>query len=81
MSNAVVAKMKCNSIDTQQFSLTQKQHKVQLGAVYGREGENAAFTKYTPAGALWMNIEDGAPALEFFEPGANYYVTFTKAPA
>lgn len=78
--NAVVAKMSCSNVETKRFSGTYQQHRVQLGAVCGKEGENAAFTKYTPAGECWMNIEDGAPALEFFKPGKKYYVTFTEAP-
>lgn len=79
MSNKVVAKMRCNEVTTSRFSETSKQHKVQMGAVYGYEGENAAFTKATPSGALWMNIDDSAPALDFFKPGKSYYVTFTEA--
>lgn len=79
MSQAVVAKMKCNEVNSTRapYSLT---HKVKLGAVCGSEGENAAFTKYTPSGECWMNIDATAPALEFFEPGQDYYVTFTKVP-
>jgi hypothetical protein len=80
MLDAVVAKMRCNSVHTSKFSETYKQHKVELGAVCGNEGENESFTKATPAGALWMNIEEGRPALDFFKPGKSYYVTFTEAP-
>lgn len=77
--DAVVAKMQVSALSTIEY-----QHgsirKVELGAVCGKEGENAAFTKYTPAGACWMNIEGEAPAAQFFKPGKKYYVTFTEAP-
>lgn len=77
--NAVVAKMQCNAVETQHFSHS-KQHKVKLGAIYGKEGENKDFADATPSGECWMQISDGRPALDFFKPGKNYYVTFTEAP-
>lgn len=81
MSNtAVVAKMQCNAVETARFSETYQQHKVKLGAICGKDGENAAFSKYTPSGECWMNIEDGCMAAQFFKPGKRYYVTFTEAP-
>lgn len=78
--NAVVAKMSCNNVETKRFSETYKQHRVQLGAVCGKDGENAAFTDATPSGECWMSIADGRPAFDFFKPGKKYYVTFTEAP-
>lgn len=80
MSKAVVAKMQCRSVESARFSQTYLQHKVQLGAVYGTEGENKDFADATPSGECWMQINDGRPALAFFEPGKKYYVTFTEAP-
>lgn len=77
---SVVAKMKANSVETKVYGPTFKQHKVELGAVCSMTGENKAFTDATPSGACWMNISDGMPALDFFKPGKNYYVTFTEAP-
>lgn len=50
------------------------------GAVCGNNGENAAFTKATPSGECWMNIDPDAPASQWFKPGKKYYVTFTGAP-
>lgn len=79
MTEAVVAKMQCNSVETTQYSETYTQHKVRLGAVCGKEGENAAFTKFTPAGECWMSIEKGCAAASFFKPGKKYYVHFTEA--
>lgn len=78
--NAVVAKMQCSAVETSVHQYG-KQHKVQLGAIYGKEGENKDFADATPSGACWMQISDGRPALDFFKPGKHYYVTFTEAPA
>lgn len=79
--NAVVAKMQCMSVETQRFSESSPpQHKVNLGAIYGQEGENKDFADATPSGQCWMQISEGRPALAFFKPGKRYYVTFTEAP-
>lgn len=79
--NAVVAKMMCQTVETTRFSeAAPPQHKVNLGAIYGNEGENKDFADATPSGACWMQISDGRPALAFFKPGKRYYVTFTEAP-
>jgi hypothetical protein len=78
--NAVVAKMQCRVIETQNYGGAKPQHKVALGAVYGKGGENKDFADATPSGECWMNISDGRPALGFFKPGKQYYVTFTEAP-
>jgi len=80
MSQAVVAKMNCNAVETTRYSETYQCHKVRLGAIYGKGGENEAFTKATPSGECWMQIDANAPAAEFFKPGKRYYVTFTEAP-
>lgn len=80
MSDAVVAKMQCRAMETTDFGAW-KQNKVSLGAVYGnRPGENKDFSDATPSGECWMVISEGRPAVEFFKPGKNYYVTFTEAP-
>jgi hypothetical protein len=78
--NAVVAKMNCHYIQTQDFGYNAQYHKVMLGAVYGQEGENKDFADATPSGECWMNINTGRPALGFFKPNKKYYVTFTEAP-
>ena len=80
MSRAVVAKMLCHEVQTSRHSPHYTQHKVRLGAIYGKEGENKDFSDATPSGECWMQISDGRPALTFFEPGTDYYVTFTKVP-
>lgn len=79
MTQAVVAKMQCQTLETHEFQYGSNK-KVTLGAVFGKDGENAAFTKATPSGGCWMNIDSAAPAAEFFKPGKKYYVTFTEAP-
>jgi hypothetical protein len=76
----VVAKFRCNSVDTSKWGKNQQYHKVNLGAIYGTEGENADFAKATPSGAAWMQIDDGVRAHEFFEPQEDYYLKFFKAP-
>lgn len=78
---SVVAKMICHAIDTSKWSETQSTHKVRLGAIYGKEGENKDFCDATPSGECWMQISTDRPALAFFKPGRAYYVTFTEAPA
>lgn len=77
---AVRAKMHCQNIEVQDWGNGQKQTKVNLGAVYGTQGENKDFTDATPSGACWMQIKDAYPAAQFFKPGKKYYVTFTEAP-
>lgn len=79
---SVVCKMQCHAIDSSKYGSTPNavSHKVNLGAVYGKEGENKDFADATPSGQCWMQISAGRPALEFFEPGKKYYVTFTEAP-
>lgn len=80
---AVVAKMSCNGISTDQYGAHESQQtiKVRLGAVYGKEGENKDFSDATPSGECWMQISPGRAAQTFFKPGKQYYVTFTEAPA
>lgn len=76
---AVRAKMVCNHMDAQDYgSIVYR--KVFLGAVYGKEGENAGFAKATPSGECWLQIDAGMPAAEWFKPGKKYYLTFTEAP-
>lgn len=84
--DAVVAKMVCRYMQVQVYrhggrgGPEYRQHKVALGAVCGSEGENKHFSDATPSGECWMQISDGRPAGDFFEPGEEYYVTFTRAP-
>lgn len=76
----VVAKMQCQTIETMDWGKhTPKAVKVNLSVIYGREGENKAFTDATPSGGCWLSIKEGFPASEFFKPGKKYYVHFTEA--
>ncbi len=77
---AVVAKMQCTFVESTNYGGSAPQHKVKLGAIYGKEGENKDFADATPSGECWMQISDGRPALMFFKPRKRYYVTFTEAP-
>lgn len=74
----VRAKMSCNMIE--QYSGGGV--KVRLGAVYSSDinSENRAFSDATPSGSVEMMIQGGRPAIKLFEPGADYYIDFTKAP-
>lgn len=50
-----------------------------LMAVYGNKGENADFTRSTPAGSLSITIDKDVPAAGFFEQGKSYYLDFSQA--
>lgn len=94
--DSVIAKFRCNQVTkfpverTGQYAQT-AHDKIQLGAVYESQDaerdennpnakENAIFGKATPHGSLEMTIKN-KPAADFFEPGAEYYITFTKVVA
>jgi hypothetical protein len=78
-STVVRAKMVCNRMVIEDYG-SAKYHKVHLGAVYGKEGENAGFAKATPSGECWLQIDADMPAAEWFKPNKRYYLTFTEAP-
>jgi hypothetical protein len=40
--------------------------------------ENERFTKFTPAGDIWLQV-DNPPAADFLELGKTFYVDFTPA--
>lgn len=71
---SVKAKFLCQSVTDYG-----KSKEIKMGAVYGKEGENADFTKYTPVGNLNIYIEKDAPASNYFNPGKEYYLTFDAA--
>lgn len=70
---AVKAKFKCDSITEYLYS-----KEANCNAVYGKEGENADFTKATPSGNLKISIAKDVPASDFFEVGKEFYLTFEK---
>ena len=49
-----------------------------LSAVISGSDENKSFSLYTPTGTVKLHITNPA-AIDFFEPGAEYYVEFRKA--
>lgn len=69
----VKAKFRCQSVTD--FG---HQKQVAMGAVYGKEGENADFSKATPYAELKMNIDSETPAADFFKPQGEYYLTFEE---
>lgn len=69
----VRCKFVCEAVTNYEGSKTAK-----LRAVYGKEGENADFTKYTPNGSIEVMVMNDAPAANSFTPGKNYYVDFTE---
>jgi len=71
---SVKAKFRVNSVED--FG-TQKE--VKMTAVYGTEGENASYSKYTPSGQFTMRIDKDTSAFDYFQPGDEHYLTFEKA--
>jgi hypothetical protein len=53
---------------------------VRANAVYGGQAgsENASFAAATPSGTFELTVDNPA-VQDFFEPGAEYYVTFERA--
>jgi hypothetical protein len=79
MGKKIMAKFSCESVTT--FSFGQRQ--AVLRAVTGKKGEmdeNASFNKATPSGELKITIDNPA-AVDFFQPGKEYYLDFEEAPS
>lgn len=72
----IIAKFSCWSI--QDFP-EQEYKTITLVPVTSGCDENKSFSKYTPSGQLTMNISYETQAVDFFEPGKEYYLTFNKA--
>lgn len=77
----VKAKFRCYGKFANGSTHNSQQTTLQFHAVYGSEGENVDYSKYTPSGSLMMNIDDGTTAADLFVVGEDYYLTFEKAPA
>lgn len=77
---AVRAKMTCDSIERREHGGGFTTIKTHFACVYSNTGENADYSKATPSGACWMQIDAETRAATFFKPGKRYYVTFTEAP-
>lgn len=65
------AKFRCNSITDNGYSKS-----ANLTAIYGKEGENADFSKATPSGTCNIAIDNETPASGFFQPLKDYYLNF-----
>jgi len=72
----VRAKFFCNEVrDIPEYG----QKLITLYAVISGSEENKSFSKYTPSGAVNLNISYETMASEFFEEGKEYYLDFTPA--
>lgn len=70
----VKAKFRCEAVTNYETA-----KEVKLNAVYGTSEENKDFSKYTPSGSLSIRIDNETQASEYFEPGKEYYLEFSKA--
>jgi len=52
--------------------------RAELNAVVGTEGENADFSKATPSGTFSIYIDQSTPAINFFQPQKDYYLTIEE---
>lgn len=73
MGPAMRCKVKCVSITQSEYG-----HSLKFQPVSGSNAENAAFFKATPSGVIELSTINEKIIPEF-EPGATYYVDFTRA--
>lgn len=71
--STIRAKFKCNSVTDNGVNKS-----ANLTAVYGKEGENADYSKYTPFGSLAITIDNETKASEFFKPQEDYWLDFSR---
>jgi len=76
MSLRIKAKFRCNSITDNGYNKS-----ANLTAVYGKDGENADYSKATPTGSLTIAIDKDTKASDFFVPQKEYYLYFEEVPA
>lgn len=76
----VKAKFRCNQVIDSNNGNGYTSREVKFGAIYGKDGENASFSKATPSGQLSMYIDKETPAYDHFQPGKDYYLTFEDVP-
>ena len=73
---SVVAKFRVQSVTGHEGgSVT-----VQMYAVCSSDPNhpNKAFSDATPSGQLTIGIQGGRPAVDYFHPGSEYFLNFTK---
>ena len=73
---AVTGKFKVSKLSQNHYSPESLEIQMEAVSADGTE-ENNNYHKYTPSGNIIMCV-DNPPALEQFELGAEYLVTFTK---
>lgn len=74
--NSIRSKFQCqNAI----HSADSQQTEVSLFPVVDGSEENKSFAKYTPAGNVNLTISDETKAANYFNPGDEFFVDFTRA--
>ncbi|HMM18669.1 MAG TPA: hypothetical protein PKC47_14280 [Petrimonas sp.] len=71
----VMAKFRCDSVENQPSC---EQKNVTLRPVTSGSDENKSFAKYTPSGLLQLSISYETPAVDYFNPGDEYYLNIQK---
>jgi hypothetical protein len=51
-----------------------------MSSIYGKEGENAGFAKWTPSGSLEIMVENETYAAKNWQVGDEFYLNFQKVP-
>lgn len=70
----VIAKFVCTSVTP----TTGEQKVVKAVPVIDGSEENKSFSRWTTSGSLEMFISDETQAGDFFTPGEEFYMTFSK---
>ena len=73
-NSKVEAKFKCSSVE--HFEIGKK---VKAQPVISGSEENKSFAKYTPSVTIEMYIDNETAAADFFQPGVEFYVTFSSS--
>lgn len=77
------AKFRCNYATVMEWpaaGVTSKNKKFNFSAIYGKDGENASFSKATPSGTLEITVDEGTLAFTEWVPGEEYYFNITRVP-
>jgi hypothetical protein len=65
----IKAKFRCNSVVDADYGNGFTTRNAHFTAIYGKEGENAGYSKATPSGSLTIQIDKETAAYEAFKPG------------
>ncbi len=71
---SVRALFKVNEVSRLDYGLT----KVKMSAIFGKDGESETFAKASPGGSFEVYIANEMPAAQFFNPGDEMYMDFTR---